>query len=117
MVFSRVRRGEHLAASAARRRPQILAVGPRVGAVHVPAVLGQVLDRLPVALGTLQHIRAVVSLNVNLEVIFARKQLFALFAFQEIASFHRGFVLCMPLIRFVTALLMSAESSWAFKRP
>ena len=53
VVFGRVRRGEHLAAPSARRRTQIPAAGPRVGAVHVPAVLGHVFDRLPVALGAL----------------------------------------------------------------
>ena len=89
MVFSRVRRGEHLAAPSARRRTQIPAAGPRVGAVHVPAVLGHVLDRLPVALGALQPLRAVLFLDVHLEVVLARKQLLALFALQEIALLHR----------------------------
>ena len=93
VVFGRVRRGEHLAAPSARRRPQIPAAGPRVGAVHVPAVLGHVFDRLPVALGALQPLRAVLFLDVNLEVVPARKQLLALSALQEIALLYRGFVL------------------------
>ena len=109
--FGPVRRGEHFAAPAARRRPQIAAAGPRVGAVHIPAVLGHVLDRLPVTLGALQPLRAVLFLDVNLEVISAREQLPALFAFQEIASIHRGSVFWVLPIRFVTALFMSPESS------
>ena len=117
MVFGRVRRGEHLAALSARRRPQVLAAGPRVGAVHVAAMLGQVPDQLPVALGARLHqLRrsrtAVLLFNVNLEVVLAREQLLALFALEESSS--RGFVFFLSRqlrIRFMTPLFVRPKSS------
>ena len=115
MVFGGVRRGEHLPALAARRRPQILAAGPGVGAVHVPAVLGQVLHLLSVAVGAPGPLRAVMFIRMNLEVLLTGEQLPALLALQKVSFFRNCASLGGPPTRFMGALFMGSESPWTFE--
>ena len=115
VVLGGVRRGEHLPALAARRRPQVLASRPGVGAVHVPAVLRQVRHRLSVAVGAPAPLRAVVLVRVNLEVLLACEQLPALFTLQKFPFFGVCASLGDPPTRFVSALFMSSKSPRTFE--
>ena len=138
VILCGVGRGEHLSAVSARRRAEVVAARPRVGAVDVPAVLGQVPHRLAVAVRAVRQVLqniinvaqhnsclawlimtyylTVELLDVDPEVLLARKQLLALSALQEtVSSFLRFCTDSLP-IGVVTAILVISERSRTLER-
>ena len=96
VILSPVGRGEHLSAVSARRRAEVGASRPGVGAVDVPAVLRQVPHRLPVAVGAVINLLLVLFLDVDPKVLLAREELLALFALQK-TVFSLLFCTALPI--------------------
>ena len=140
VILCGVGRGEHLSAVSARRRAEVVTARPRVGAVDVPAVLGQVPHRLAVAVRAVRQVLqniinvaqhnsclawllisktyylTVKLLDVDPEALLARKQLLALSALQEtVSSFLRFCTGSLP-IGVVTTILVISERSRTLER-